>query len=673
MSYRPQVKQNGGMQDLPLDAETVKGRNVTQELDNIKTFYAHGLKFDINNSTFVITATLTDGEGNTLSSEKIDLPLESVVVDGEFNAQNDTIVLTLQNGNTIDIPVGDLIDGLASQTEIDDLSETVETNSTNITNLDSNVQKIINGTTPAGTAEVANSVHSAGIGSNTNINNYYGADYWGKEYYFGGGNNPQGSPEGISGGHLSVIRAGASTTIQVIRTGVGSDFSGLPTTYQRNWNGSVWTDWEEIVTADGSYPTLGAGYLAKNAKIVAFSDTVGWWKIGTLNVQDLGNPSRSSSTIFLVNGLYPHNNPSGLLELKGRIQAGSINAAAVTLKILSGNLSSNDHCIAIDGDIITLYGHLDGQYMSEIYTILQDSSEGAAQINANLFTFDAEFYGTSAPSGAVYAVNRNRAAQADNDGKGQNIANTYIDKSNYQNDITGVKVFSSVGLRDGGRFRTWDGGKNNDTLPENGGYELGQTGLWYYPGASLSESYYIQWSSGANNKKKLVIDDEGLASSDNSNAVATTKWVTDKLSNTSANTKVYRHEISINGTISIAPALWLRPTISVPVATNFGVSIDITVRNNSSAAINSVEKLFSNGHTHTGRIITNSVKLGTSSTTRIFEGTVSVTENVASSITIKVNGVIGCADIVAEEILFMFLNGTISSTTITDNVTELSY
>ena len=153
----------------------------------------------------------------------------------------------------------------------------------------------------------------------------------------------------------------------------------------------------------------GAGYLAKNAKIVAGTDTIGWWKIGTLNVQDLGNQSRSSSTIFLVNGLYTHNNPSGLLELNGRILGGSISAADTTLNILSGNLASNDHCIAIDGDVITLYGHLDGQYVSEIYTILQDSSEGAAQVNANLFTFDTEFYGTTAPSGAVYAVNRNVA------------------------------------------------------------------------------------------------------------------------------------------------------------------------------------------------------------------------------------------------------------------------
>lgn len=119
---------------------------------------------------------------------------------------------------------------------------------------------------------IAGGVDNVSIGSTTNINNYYGADYWGKEYYFSGGNNPQGSPEGISGGHLSVIRAGNSTTIQVIRTGVGSDFSGLPTTYQRDWNGSVWTAWEEIVTSDGSYKTLGAGRVVAAGRLGAGSD-----------------------------------------------------------------------------------------------------------------------------------------------------------------------------------------------------------------------------------------------------------------------------------------------------------------------------------------------------------------------------------------------------------------
>jgi len=42
--------------------------------------------------------------------------LETVVVDGSFDSTTKKIILELENGNTIEVPVGDLIAGL--QTEI---------------------------------------------------------------------------------------------------------------------------------------------------------------------------------------------------------------------------------------------------------------------------------------------------------------------------------------------------------------------------------------------------------------------------------------------------------------------------------------------------------------------------------------------------------------------------
>ena len=81
------------------------------------TKYAASLEFSINPDTYVITAQLQDQYGNHIGSAKsVDLPLESVVVSGSYDAENKKIVLTLKNGSTIDIPVGDLIAGL--QTEI---------------------------------------------------------------------------------------------------------------------------------------------------------------------------------------------------------------------------------------------------------------------------------------------------------------------------------------------------------------------------------------------------------------------------------------------------------------------------------------------------------------------------------------------------------------------------
>ena len=75
---------------------------------------AKSIQISIDNSTYVMTTKLLNGAGNVLSTSSIDLPLENVVVSGSYS--NGSIILTLQNGNTIPIPVGDLINGL--QTEI---------------------------------------------------------------------------------------------------------------------------------------------------------------------------------------------------------------------------------------------------------------------------------------------------------------------------------------------------------------------------------------------------------------------------------------------------------------------------------------------------------------------------------------------------------------------------
>lgn len=81
------------------------------------TKYGASLSFGINPTTYVMTIQLKDQDGNNIGSpQTVDLPLESVVVDGSYDSVNKKIILTLQNGSTIDVPVGDLVSGL--QTEI---------------------------------------------------------------------------------------------------------------------------------------------------------------------------------------------------------------------------------------------------------------------------------------------------------------------------------------------------------------------------------------------------------------------------------------------------------------------------------------------------------------------------------------------------------------------------
>ena len=80
------------------------------------TKYGASISVSINTTDYKVTTTLKDQDGNTLgTAQVIDLPLESVVVNGSYDNTNKKIILTLQNGNTIDIPVADLVAGLQSE------------------------------------------------------------------------------------------------------------------------------------------------------------------------------------------------------------------------------------------------------------------------------------------------------------------------------------------------------------------------------------------------------------------------------------------------------------------------------------------------------------------------------------------------------------------------------
>lgn len=81
------------------------------------TKYGASVSVSINTTDYKITTTLKDQDGNTLgTAQVIDLPLESVVVNGTYDNTTKKVILTLQNGSTIEFSVADLVSGL--QTEI---------------------------------------------------------------------------------------------------------------------------------------------------------------------------------------------------------------------------------------------------------------------------------------------------------------------------------------------------------------------------------------------------------------------------------------------------------------------------------------------------------------------------------------------------------------------------
>ena len=100
-------------QELPIDLN----RKVNIDLSD----YALGNQavarttIEVNTTNYVITLTTYDRGNNVLNTSQIDLPVESVVVNGSYDNLTKSLILTLQNGNTITIPVGDLINGLQSE------------------------------------------------------------------------------------------------------------------------------------------------------------------------------------------------------------------------------------------------------------------------------------------------------------------------------------------------------------------------------------------------------------------------------------------------------------------------------------------------------------------------------------------------------------------------------
>lgn len=89
----------------------IKGEDYVIQDDELTT-KVNGLHLDmsINPETYVITLDLKDNNNTKLgTTQTIDLPLESVVVNGRYDSPTKTIILTLDNGTEVTIPIGDVI------------------------------------------------------------------------------------------------------------------------------------------------------------------------------------------------------------------------------------------------------------------------------------------------------------------------------------------------------------------------------------------------------------------------------------------------------------------------------------------------------------------------------------------------------------------------------------
>lgn len=121
VAYSPNVVQNGIVQrdatgQINVSNTPSAGSNATSKT-YVDTF-GRTLDFTIDTTTYTMTFKLKDNSGNVISTQTIDLPLETMVVDGYYDSDNENLVLELKNGSTITIPISDLISGLVSETSL---------------------------------------------------------------------------------------------------------------------------------------------------------------------------------------------------------------------------------------------------------------------------------------------------------------------------------------------------------------------------------------------------------------------------------------------------------------------------------------------------------------------------------------------------------------------------
>ena len=95
--------------------------NVKQELseDIAELDYANKIDLLVDPQTYVMTVTLKNPNGETVSESTVDLPFESVVVGGKFDEDTSEIVLTLKNGNEIRFPASNIVGGFISDKEFE--------------------------------------------------------------------------------------------------------------------------------------------------------------------------------------------------------------------------------------------------------------------------------------------------------------------------------------------------------------------------------------------------------------------------------------------------------------------------------------------------------------------------------------------------------------------------
>ena len=113
------VKMNGTTKNptsgvVDLGTVITSHQDISGKADKSAAIGSLSLSLDSTNYKITLSCTKVDGTTFTVS-DVIDLPLESVVVNGSYNNTTKKVVLTLQSGSTVEFSVADLVSGLQSE------------------------------------------------------------------------------------------------------------------------------------------------------------------------------------------------------------------------------------------------------------------------------------------------------------------------------------------------------------------------------------------------------------------------------------------------------------------------------------------------------------------------------------------------------------------------------
>ena len=122
--------------NIRTNAENIDKLN-TDLLDySLITETGNKISMSINPNTYVITLSLKDKNDNVLSTQSVDLPLETMIISASYS--NGVLTFTLKNGQTLEVPISDLISGLVST---DTFNQAVQGLSNRITTIENDYLK----------------------------------------------------------------------------------------------------------------------------------------------------------------------------------------------------------------------------------------------------------------------------------------------------------------------------------------------------------------------------------------------------------------------------------------------------------------------------------------------------------------------------------------------------